>query len=130
MPFSRQMALFEEGWEDSNELIEAVVSMAEANGGVIRTKVARERLEEVGLLPFSKIEKDAPKVRRAASAKLHRVLSRSDAFVRVRHGEYKLRSTYHAKQDLTPHQHYLLRQMRGNAAPYNVAARDPKKIGF
>jgi hypothetical protein len=39
-------------------------------------------------------------------------------------------SYVYAKQDLTPNQDYLLRQMRGDAAPPRVAARDPKKIGF
>lgn len=126
----RQMPLFKEGWEDSNELIEALVSMAEENGGVIRCKRARERLMEVGLLPSWKTEEEKEAVRRAGSVRLHRALSRSDAFVQVRHGKYKLRSSYHAKKDLTPHQDYLLRQLRGDAAPYNVAARDPKKIGF
>ena len=113
-------SLLAEPWEDSQELIVALVSMAEVSGGVIRTRAARKKLMENELLPSSKRDEDAPAVRRAASVKLHRVLSRSDALVWVRHGGYKLRHRYHAKKDLTSQQDYLFKQLRGESSPHTT----------
>ena len=127
--FSRQRKLFEgeEGcWDDGLKLIEAVFAMAEANGGVIRSVPARKELIEQELLPGGK------KGKAVASRRLYQLLSRSESFVRVRHGEYRLVSTYRPNRDLTREQSYLLRTLRGDAGSrgHAVASRSSTKIGF
>ena len=121
--FSRQLRLFEneDQWDDGQELREAVHAIAYAQGGVIRSRSARALLIELGVLPDDRV---------ISSRRLYRVLSRSEEFVRVKHGEYRLRRTWRPDRDLTAAQKFLLDQLRGDAAPYTVAASASKKIGF
>lgn len=121
--FSRQLRLFEneDQWDDGQELREAVYAIAYAQGGVIRSRSARALLIELGVLPDDRV---------ISSRRLYRVLSRSEDFVWVKHGEYRLRRTWRPDRDLTADQKFLLDQLRGNAAPYTVAASASKKIGF